>query len=78
MSGSELTITLPASEVAFLQGFAKRHNTTISNLIDHYIKQLQMLEKYAHHPEAEKFAGILPSDLDGREVYYEHLEKKHR
>lgn len=78
MKVSELTITLPASEAAFLQSFAKRHKTTISNLIDHYIRQLQLLEKYEYHTDTEKFAGILPSDIDAREVYYEHLEKKHR
>jgi hypothetical protein len=78
MNVSELTITLPATEAAFLQGFAKRHKTTISNLIDHYIKQLQLLEKYEYHPDTKKFAGILPSDIDAWDVYYEHLERKHQ
>jgi hypothetical protein len=31
-----------------------------------------------HHPDIERFAGILPSDIDAKGEYYEHLLAKHR
>jgi len=31
-----------------------------------------------HHPDVERFAGILPSDTGGKSEYYEHLVEKHQ
>lgn len=32
----------------------------------------------SHHPEVERFAGVIENDLAVREEYFEHLRKKHQ
>ena len=78
MKIDQLTIRLPKSEIAFLQSFAARHNVTVSQLIDHYVQQLRVIESYEHHPDVEKFAGILPAGENVRERYLDFLAEKHR
>jgi len=31
-----------------------------------------------HHPDVERFAGIIPPDVDVEKEYYECLRKKHQ
>lgn len=31
-----------------------------------------------HHPDVERFAGVIGKDLGGEEEYFEHLRKKHQ
>ncbi len=30
-----------------------------------------------HHPDVERFAGVIGPDVGGEEEYFEHLRKKH-
>jgi hypothetical protein len=78
MDAAPMTIHLPESEVAFLEEYAERHQVTVEELIDQFVKQLRSTEKYSFHPEMKKFAGIVPKDIDARKEYYEHLEEKHK
>jgi len=78
MNLTKLTIQLPASEVVFLEEYAKRHQTTIEELVEQFIKRLRMHENYSFHPDIQKFAGIVPKDIDARREYYEYLEEKHK
>jgi len=81
-----LTIRLPQPEVAFLENYANRHHFTIAELIDLYIKQLQLAEQvsatFVRNAEIEteiaQHRGLLPSDIDGRKEYYDYVEKKHQ
>lgn len=80
-----LTIRLPQPEAAFLERYAARHCFSISELIDMYIKQLQIAEQFfasaakdaAIEAEFQQHAGVIPSDVDVRQEYYEYLEEKH-
>jgi len=78
MNPAKLTIELPASEIVFLEEYAKRHQTTIAELFEQFIKQLRMSENYSFHPDIQKFAGMVPKDIDARREYYEYLEEKHK
>jgi len=78
MNPSKLTIELPQPEVTFLEEYAARHATTVAKLIEQFIKQLKMSEKYSFHPDIQKFAGMVPKDIDARREYYEYLEEKHK
>lgn len=78
MNTSELTVRLPENEASFLAGFAEKNKITISDLIVHFVEQLRKVEKYSHHPDIDKFAGIIPLDIDVQREYHDHLEAKHR
>ncbi len=78
MDKTQLTIQLPESGLTFLQAYAKRQNKSISELIDQYIQQLQILENYSYHPDIEKGSGQIPKDLDAQKEYYDYIEEKHR
>ncbi len=34
--------------------------------------------KGQHHPDVERFAGVIPADVDVEEGYHEHLRRKHQ
>jgi hypothetical protein len=79
MKETQLTLQLPESEVAFLEAFAKRHKVPVAELVTNFIKQLRIAEEeYSHHPDIQKFAGIVPRDVDAKTSYYDYLEKKHK
>ena len=80
-----LIIRLPQPEVAFLERYAARHRFSISEIIDIYIKQLQVAEQlFASAKDAEieaefqQHAGVIPSDIDVRQEYYDYLEEKYK
>ncbi len=41
-------------------------------------KPLRSNTKYSFHPDIEKFAGMIPKEVEVRKEYYEHLEQKHK
>lgn len=78
MDSTQLIIELPENDINFINEYAKRHHVTVSRLIDQYIKQIQVYEKYNFHPDVEKNIGIVPNTIDAKKEYYEHLEGKHK
>ena len=78
MENAQLVIDIPENDINFLNEYAKRHHLTISSLIDQYIKQLQIYEKYNFHPDVEKNIDIIPNNIDAKKEYYERLEEKHK
>lgn len=78
METTSVTIELPKAEAMFLKEYTVRHKITISQLIDYLIEQLQQAEEYVLHPEIHEILGIIPDDLDAKEVYYQHIQEKHR
>lgn len=78
MNTAELTLRLPESEALFLKGFADKHKVPVSALIVYFVEHLRKVEKYQHHPDIKRFAGIIPGDIDVSTAYYEHIEDKHQ
>ena len=78
MDTTILTIRLAKTERAFLEEYAQRHRITISELIDQYIKQLQISEKYSFHNDVDKYTGDIPDNIDAQKEYYDHIEEKHK
>lgn len=56
----------------------KKQIAEIEKLIDQVLEQRGLLKKYSFHPDMEKFAGMIPKDVDARKEYYEHLKQKHK
>ena len=81
-----LTIQLPKPEISFLEDYAKRHRFSIAELIDLYIKQLQLSEQFfassgrddAIDAELEQHAGVIPPSVDVVKEYHEYLEEKYK
>lgn len=82
METTQVTIQLPKSEIRFLEEYTKRHKTTITELFDAYIRQLQQAEDKralsAIDAELEQHTGIISADIDVNREYYDYLEEKHR
>ncbi|MGE0086513.1 MAG: DUF6364 family protein [Desulfococcaceae bacterium] len=77
MNTDSLTIQLPVNKIEFLRQYAERHKITISELIDRYARYLQVSQRDELHPDIEKFTGIIPKDIDVREIFYQNSMEKH-
>ena len=73
-----LTIRLPQPDVSFLENYANRHQITIAAIIDYFVEQLQVIERYELHPDVAQLRGLLPPTIDARQEYYDYIEEKHR
>lgn len=78
MQTMSLTIELPRMDALFLEEYAKQHQLSISGCIADLIEQVRAKEQYALHPEIYEILGIVPDDLDAKEIYYQHIQEKHR
>jgi hypothetical protein len=76
MPTSRLSVTLPESEINFLKQYAKKEKTTISRLIDRWIKSLKT--KTDIHPDIKKFTGIIPADVDVDKAITDYVMEKHK
>ena len=78
MPTAELTVRLPAEEVEFLRDYAQQHGLTVADLVARYVKLLQKVPSRPAHPANLQFTGVVPEDIDVRELYWEHMAEKHR
>lgn len=78
MNIAELTLRLPEAEALFLEGLAERYKVPVSELIVYFVEHLRNVERYDRHPDIQKFAGIIPGDLDVVKAYHDHVEDKHK
>lgn len=76
MHVSRLAVDLPATEIDFLNRYAKRHKTTVSNLVDRWIKSLK--PKPTIHPDIKKLTGILPGEIDFDKAITNYIMEKHK
>lgn len=75
MPTTRLTIDLPESEIDFLKKYAKKNKTSVSELIDRWVKSLKTKSKTIIHPEVKKFSGIIPDDIDIDKAISDYIEK---
>jgi len=78
MSTRKLTVRLPEEDIDFAKGYAARHGMTLTELIDRYLRQLRRTPQGGLHPDILRFSGIVPGDIDARQVQRDALEEKHR
>ena len=77
MKTTALTVQLLEDDAQFLEAYAKEHAVSIAELFARYARRLQHAPRYPH-PENLKFTGAVPSDVDTRAEYRQHLTEKHR
>lgn len=78
MATSRLTVDLPKSDIDFLKTYARKNKTTVSELIDRWIKTLKPNTRPAIHPDIKKFTGIIPQDADIERAITDHIMEKHK
>ena len=74
METTKLTVRLPRAEVQFVKQYAREHGVTVTALIDRYFSRLQAASPNAIHPEVERFAGLVPEDIDARQLHRDHIQ----
>lgn len=80
---TRLTITLDETLIDRAKVYASRHKVTLSKLIEDYLEDLAQQEgeqtALELDPLVESLYGIatLPSQIDDKEAYYDHLIKKY-
>ena len=57
--------------------YARSHKMTLTELIDRHFRWLRSHEESEIHPEVRKISGLIPSDIDAKADYHQHLLKKH-
>ena len=54
-----------------------RHGISLAELFDRYLRILRELEHYQPSISVQEITGLVPSDIDVKEVYQDHLTEKH-
>lgn len=78
MPTAELTLQLPAEEVEFLKDYARQHDTTVAELVARYVERLKGARPKPLHPDIVSLTGLVPTDLDVKAEYHQHLLDKHQ
>jgi hypothetical protein len=74
----KLTVRLPREDLEFAKRYAADHGTTVTDVIDRYLRRLREQVEEEIHPDVERISGLVPADVDARQLYREHVLAKHR
>ncbi len=77
----KLTIRLPRAHVDFVKAYAHAHGTTVTAVIDDWLRKLRTeasREDEVLNPRVAEIAGFVHSGTDLDAVYADWLEQRHR
>jgi len=75
----KLTVRLAEDNLEFVKRYAADHGLTVTDVLDRYLTRLRKGgEDRSLHPGVEAISGLVPTDVDARALYHEHLLEKHR
>ena len=79
MNDARMTIRLPSDMLLFAQGYAKKRQISLSELVVRYFTRLKesFSEKDEIPASVRDVVGIIPSDVDVEQMYHEHLVEKY-
>ena len=79
MNDARMTIILPSDTLLFAQGYARKRQISLSELVVRYFNRLK--ESFSGQDgipaSVRDVVGIIPSDIDVEQVYHEHLVEKY-
>jgi hypothetical protein len=79
MNDARMTIRLPSDTLLFAQGYARKRQISLSELVVRYFNRLK--ESFSGQDgipaSVRDVVGIIPSDIDVEQVYHEHLVEKY-
>lgn len=73
----KLTLRVNARLIERAKAYAQKHNTSVSQLVEVFISNLEDDEQTEHSPLVRQLTGILPPDIDVEAAYRDHLAKKY-
>jgi len=76
MEQTKLTVRVPRDLLENVKRYAAENNTTITNLIETYLRRIPAKEPLNDAPIVRRLSGILP-DNPSIQDYREHLDEKY-
>jgi hypothetical protein len=76
MDQTKLTVRVPRDLLENVKRYAAQNNTTLSNLIEAYLRRIPHQEPLDDAPIVRRLSGILPEKVTIQD-YHEHLEEKY-
>ena len=76
MEQTKLTVRVPRELLENVKRYAAQNNTTLTDLIETYLRRIPTQEPLDDAPIVRRLSGILPKDVSTQD-YREHLEEKY-
>ena len=72
-----ITVPLPEEDLIFLRAYSEAQGISPEAYLARQARNLREQLGHPPHPEVTAATGVIQADVDAREVYQEHLAKKH-
>jgi hypothetical protein len=76
MEETKLTVRVPRDLLENIKRYAVQNNTTLTNLIEAYLRRIPTQQSLADAPIVRRLSGILPPGVTVQD-YRKHLEEKY-
>ena len=76
MQETKLTVRVPRDLLENIKRYAAQNNTTLTDLIEAYLRHIPARESLENAPIVRRLSGILSQDVSVRD-YKKHLEEKY-
>jgi hypothetical protein len=76
MDQTKLTVRVPRDLLENVKRYAAQNNTTLTNLIEAYLRRIPPQEPLDDAPIVRRLSGILPENVTVQD-YHVHLEEKY-
>jgi len=76
MQDTKLTVRIPRDLLENVKRYAVLHNTTLTDLIEAYLRQIPGQSSLNDAPIVRRLSGVLPPELDLQD-YKNHLDEKY-
>jgi hypothetical protein len=76
MQETKLTVRVPRDLLENIKRYAAQNNTTLTDLIEAYLRRIPAQQPLDNAPIVRRLSGILSSDVTIHD-YKEHLEEKY-
>jgi hypothetical protein len=76
MNETKLTVRVPRDLLENLKRYAAQNNTTLTNLIEAYLRAIPSPEPLENAPIVRRLSGTLSQSVSVQD-YRKHLEEKH-
>jgi hypothetical protein len=76
MEQTKLTVRVPRDLLENVKLYAAQNNTTLTKLIEAYLRRIPAQAPLDHAPIVRRLSGILSESISTQD-YHEHLEEKY-
>ncbi len=76
MQSTKLTVRVPRDLLENVKRYAAQNNTTLTNLIEAYLRHIPTQPSFENAPIVRQLSGILPAEVNIQD-YKDHLDKKY-